>query len=37
MPDKYTVRYLPVAEDDLLSIYDWIANDSSDKAAALLL
>jgi toxin ParE1/3/4 len=34
MPDKYSVRYLPVAEDDLLSIYDWIAGDSPTRAAA---
>jgi len=25
MSNKYTVRYLPVAVDDLLSIFDWIA------------
>jgi addiction module RelE/StbE family toxin len=34
MPDKCTIRYLPVAEDDLLSIYDWIAGDSPARAAA---
>jgi plasmid stabilization system protein ParE len=34
MSDKYTIRYLPVAEDDLLSIYDWIAGDSPTRAAA---
>jgi plasmid stabilization system protein ParE len=33
MSDKYTVRYLPVAGGDLLSIYDWIADDSPAKAA----
>jgi len=34
MSDKYTIRYLPVAEDDLLSIYDWIAGDSPARAVA---
>jgi toxin ParE1/3/4 len=33
MSGKYTVRYLPVAEDDLVSIYDWIAGDSPARAA----
>jgi len=34
MSDKHTIRYLPVAEDDLLSIFDWIAGDSPTRAAA---
>ena len=34
MPDKYVVRYLPIAVDDLLAIYDWIASDSPARAAA---
>lgn len=34
MPDKYGIRYLPVAVDDLLSIYDWIADDSPARAAS---
>jgi addiction module RelE/StbE family toxin len=34
MPAKYAIRYLPVAEDDLLSIHDWIARDSPAGAAA---
>jgi toxin ParE1/3/4 len=34
MPDKCAVRYLPVAENDLLSIHDWIAGDSPARAAA---
>jgi toxin ParE1/3/4 len=34
MPGNYTIRYLPVAEDDLLAIYDWIAGDSPARAAA---
>ncbi len=32
MSNKYTIRYLPVAGDDLLSIYDWIAGDSLARA-----
>jgi len=35
MSDKYTIRYLPVAEDDLLSIYDWIGGDSPVRAATV--
>ncbi len=34
MPDKYVIRYLPAAVDDLLAIYDWIANDDSARAAS---
>ena len=34
MPDNFVIRYLPVAEDDLLSIYDWIAADSPARAVA---
>jgi plasmid stabilization system protein ParE len=34
MPDKYAIRYLPIAVDDLLSIYDWIADDSPARATA---
>jgi toxin ParE1/3/4 len=34
MPDKYAIHYLPVAVDDLLSIYDWIAADSPARAAS---
>jgi toxin ParE1/3/4 len=34
MPDRYAIRYLPVAEDDVLAIYDWIAGDSPARAAA---
>lgn len=36
MSNKYTIRYLPVAVDDLLSIFDWIANDSPTMAAAFV-
>ena len=34
MPDKYAIRYLPIAVDDLLSIYDWIADDSPTRATS---
>ncbi|MGO8988334.1 MAG: type II toxin-antitoxin system RelE/ParE family toxin [bacterium] len=36
MANKYTLRYLPVAVDDLVSIFDWIANDSPANAAAFV-
>ena len=36
MGNKYTLRYLPVAVDDLFSIFDWIASDSPANAAAFL-
>ncbi len=36
MTNKYTLRYLPVAVDDLISIFDWIANDSLSIAAAFI-
>lgn len=36
MANKYTLRYLPVAVDDLISIFDWIANDSPANAAAFI-
>jgi toxin ParE1/3/4 len=32
MPGKYSLRYLPVAEEDLISILDWIAKDSPARA-----
>ena len=36
MENKYTLRYLPVAVDDLISIFDWIANDSPANADAFI-
>ena len=33
MANKYIIRYLPVAVDDLISIFDWIASDSPDRGA----
>jgi len=32
MPGKFTLRYLPIAEEDLISILDWIAKDSPSRA-----
>jgi len=36
MANKYTLRYLPVAVDDLVSIFDWIANDSPANASVFV-
>jgi len=36
MANKYILRYLPVAVDDLISIFDWIASDNPDNAAAFI-
>jgi len=36
MPVKYRIRYLPVAQEDLISIFDYIANDSPDRALAFV-
>jgi toxin ParE1/3/4 len=36
MPVKWTLRYLPIAQDDLLSIFDWIAQDNPDRALAFI-
>ncbi|MDI6754148.1 MAG: type II toxin-antitoxin system RelE/ParE family toxin [Thermodesulfobacteriota bacterium] len=36
MANKYTIRYLPVALDDLISIFDWIAKDSPSNASAFV-
>jgi plasmid stabilization system protein ParE len=36
MPKQVNLRYLPVAVDDLVSIFDWIAGDSPVKAAAFI-
>ena len=36
MVNKHTLRYLPIAVDDLISIFDWIANDSPANAAAFI-
>ena len=31
MSNKYTIRYLPLAEQDLISIYDYISKDSQKR------
>jgi len=36
MANKYILRYLPVAVDDLISIFGWIASDNPDNAAAFI-
>ena len=36
MVNKYILRYLPVAVDDLISIFDWIAGDSLANAEAFI-
>jgi toxin ParE1/3/4 len=36
MPSKYDIRYLPIAEEDLISIFDWIANDSPSRALSFV-
>ena len=36
MANRYILRYLPAAIDDLVSIFDWIANDSPVRAAAFV-
>lgn len=33
MVNRYTLRYLPIAVDDLVSIFDWIAGGSPAHAA----
>ncbi|MBI4548776.1 MAG: type II toxin-antitoxin system RelE/ParE family toxin [Ignavibacteriae bacterium] len=36
MPDKYTLRYLPAADADLVEILDFIARDSPNRALSYL-
>jgi toxin ParE1/3/4 len=36
MVNKYILRYLPAAVDDLISIFDWIAGDSPANAAVFI-
>ena len=36
MASRFTLRYLPVAVDDLVSIFEWITNDSPANAAAFV-
>lgn len=36
MPGKATLRYLPIAQDDLLSILEFIAKDSPSRAISFV-
>jgi plasmid stabilization system protein ParE len=36
MPVKYRIRYLPIAQEDLISIFDYIAKDSPERALAFV-
>ena len=36
MPAKHTLRYLPVAQDDLIEIFDFIAQDSPNRASSFV-
>ena len=36
MANKSLIRYLPVAVDDLISIFDWIGSDSPDRGAEFI-
>jgi toxin ParE1/3/4 len=36
MPAEFPVRYLPAAQEDLLSILDFIAQDSPERATAFI-
>ncbi len=36
MPGKFTLRYLPAAQDDLLSIPEFIAKDSPSRAVSFV-
>lgn len=36
MSDKYTLKYLPIAQDDLVDIFDWIAKDNPGRALSFV-
>lgn len=36
MPAKYTLRYLPIAQHDLIEIFDYIAQDSPQRATTFV-
>ncbi len=36
MPAKHTIRYLPAADEDLLSILEYVAKDSPRRAEAFI-
>ncbi|MBW7886815.1 MAG: type II toxin-antitoxin system RelE/ParE family toxin [Bacteroidetes bacterium] len=36
MPKQFVIRYLPIAQEDLNNIFDWIAKDSPARALAFI-
>ena len=36
MPAKHALRYLPIARDDLVEIFDYIARDSPNRALSFV-
>jgi len=36
MPGNFKLRYLPIAQSDLISIFDYIAKDSPNRALAFI-
>lgn len=36
MSDKYTLKYLPIAQEDLVDIFDWIAKDNVGRALSFV-
>jgi toxin ParE1/3/4 len=36
MPKLFVIRYLPIAQEDLNIIFDWIAKDSTARALAFV-
>jgi toxin ParE1/3/4 len=36
MPNKHEIRYLPIAQSDLMAIVDWIAKDSLNRAVSFV-
>jgi plasmid stabilization system protein ParE len=36
MSKQFVIRYLPIAQDDLTNIFDWIAKDSSVRALSFV-
>jgi toxin ParE1/3/4 len=36
MPERFIICYLPIAQGDLIGIYDWIARDSPTRASSFV-
>jgi toxin ParE1/3/4 len=36
MPKQFVIRYLPIAQEDLNNIFDWIAKDSPSRALSFV-